>query len=162
MRPGQELAGRYLLQALLGSGGMGEVWRVLDRQLGRQVAVKVLSASLIGAQADSALARFRREGKAAARLNHPRIAAVHDIVAGHGTSPFLVLELLAGPDLAALAGRHPGGLPVGQALEYGAQAAEGLAAAHEAGVVHRDIKPSNLMLDGKGSLKICDFGSVRR
>ncbi|MFB4309566.1 serine/threonine-protein kinase [Actinomadura sp. GTD37] len=160
MRTGQELAGRYRLEQRLGRGGMGEVWRALDLRLDRRVALKVLLVDWTGEQMDQALARFRREGRAAARLNHPRIATVHDTGASDGR-PFLVLELLAGPDLATLLDDHPGGLPIGTVLDHGAKAAEGLAAAHEAGVIHRDVKPSNLMLDGDGTLKICDFGIAR-
>lgn len=160
MKPRQELAGRYRLAERLGHGGMGEVWRAFDLELHRDVAVKVLLTQVSEDQAEEMLARFRREGRAGARLNHPRIAAVHDTGA-HESQPFLVLELLPGPDLATLLDRHPEGLPVEKALEYGAQAAEGLAAAHEAGVVHRDVKPSNLMLTGDGMLKLCDFGIAR-
>jgi hypothetical protein len=160
MRRGEELAGRYRLERLLGRGGMGEVWQALDLRLDRQVAVKVLLVEWSGEQLEKVLARFRREGKAAARLNHPRIATVYDSDTHQGW-PFLVLELLAGPDLAALLDGYPGGLPIGMLLEYGAQAAEGLAAAHAMGVIHRDVKPSNLMLDGHGTLKICDFGIAR-
>ncbi|MCP2336436.1 serine/threonine-protein kinase [Actinomadura rupiterrae] len=151
------MAGRYRLVELLGRGGMGEVWRALDLTLDRSVAVKVL---LGGRSQDEALARFRVEAKAAARLDHPRIALLYDI-AEHGGLPFLVLALLPGPDLAAELDAHQGGLPVERVLEYGAQAAEGLAAAHAAGVIHRDVKPSNLMLDGNGGIKICDFGIAR-
>ncbi|MEU1370640.1 protein kinase [Streptomyces sp. NPDC005803] len=156
------LASRYQLEQPLGRGGMGDVWRALDLELDRRVAVKVLRVNQIGdgETRDTALARFRREGRAAARLNHVHIATVYDRVA-HPDQPFLVLELLAGPDLAGLLKKHPGGLPIGTVLEYGAQAAEGLAAAHKVGVVHRDVKPSNLMLDGSGTVKICDFGIAR-
>lgn len=160
MRPKQELAGQYRLEQRLGCGGMGEVWRATDLKLDRQIAVKIPLINRAGDQADQALARFRREGVAAARLNHPHIAAVYGSP-DHEGWPFLVLELLAGPDLAALLKEHPGGLPIETVLEYGAQAAQGLAAAHAAGVYHRDIKPSNLMLDSNGALKICDFGIAR-
>lgn len=160
MRAGEELVGRYRLVELLGWGAMGEVWRATDPHLERDVAVKTMLANWAGEAQHAAMVRFRREGRAAARLNHPHIAAVHD-VGEHAGQPFLVLELLPGPDLAGLLERHPGGLPVEQALEYGAQAAEGLAAAHEAGIVHRDVKPSNLVLDRHGKVKVCDFGIAR-
>lgn len=160
MRAGEELVGRYRLVELLGWGAMGEVWRATDLHLERDVAVKTMLANWAGEAQHAAMVRFRREGRAAARLNHPHIAAVHD-VGEHAGQPFLVLELLPGPDLAGLLERHPGGLPVEQALEYGAQAAEGLAAAHEAGIVHRDVKPSNLVLDRHGKVKVCDFGIAR-
>ncbi|GAA3946464.1 hypothetical protein GCM10023085_30790 [Actinomadura viridis] len=161
MRPGAELAGRYRLEELLGRGGMGEVWRGFDLSLERPVALKVLLADWSDErEMASAMARFRREGKAAARLSHPSIATVHDV--GHeGGCPFLVLELLTGQDLRRVLARHPRGLPIEQVLDYGAQTAEGLAAAHAAGVVHRDIKPANLMLLPGGRVKICDFGIAR-
>ncbi|HEU5024969.1 MAG TPA: serine/threonine-protein kinase [Spirillospora sp.] len=155
MRAGEELVGRYRLVELLGWGAMGEVWRATDLHLERDVAVKVMLANWAGEALHAAMVRFRREGGAAARLNHPHIAVVHD-VGEHAGQPFLVLELLPGPDLAGLLERHPGGLPVEQALEYGAQAAEGLAAAHEAGIVHRDVKPSDLVLDRHGKVKVCE------
>jgi len=140
---------------------MGEVWQAVDLRLERRVAVKVVLVNRAGEQMDQeALARFRREGKAAARLKSSQIASVYDAGDDQGR-PFLVMELLEGPDLAALLKKHPGGLPIERVLEYGAQAAEGLAAAHEAGVIHRDVKPSNLMLDGNETLKICDFGIAR-
>lgn len=162
MRTGLELAGRYRLERRLGRGGMGEVWQALDLRLDRRVALKVLLGdwASAGEQMDQALARFRREGRSAARLKHPQIATVHD-TGTHDGRPFLVLELLAGPDLATLLDDHPGGLPIGMALDHGAKAAEGLAAAHDAGVIHRDVKPSNLILDGDGVLKVCDFGIAR-
>ncbi|MFB6613255.1 protein kinase [Streptomyces sp. NPDC056367] len=157
---GYELAGRYRLQRRLGHGGMGEVWQALDLTLDRPVAVKTLLADRADDQWHQALARFRREAKAVARLNHPHVAAIHDLVE-HQDPPFLVLELLTGPDLATHLLDHPLGLAVGTALEYGAQAAEGLAAAHAAGVIHRDVKPHNLMIDGSAAVKVCDFGVAR-
>lgn len=156
MNPGEELAGRYRLEVRLGRGGMGEVWRALDQDLVRRVAVKLLLIDWSGRHNDQ-VTRFRIEARAAARLDHPRIAVLHDIAVDQDR-PFLVLALLPGPDLATKMTDHPGGLPIQTALGHGAQAAEGLAAAHAAGVIHRDIKPSNLMLDGTGELRICDFG----
>ncbi|MBN6039996.1 molecular chaperone DnaK [Amycolatopsis sp. 195334CR] len=170
MRAGTELAGRYRLERLLGRGGMGEVWRGVDQTLDRPVAVKLLLANLLGddRQHDEALARFRREGKAAARLNHSNITAVYDWGEHRETRggiemtfPFLVLEFVRGRDLKAVLDDHPGGLPVERVLDYGAQAADALAAAHAAGIVHRDIKPANLMLLDEGTIKICDFGIAR-
>jgi hypothetical protein len=139
---------------------MGEVWRARDLRLDRDVAVKVMLLRATSEATRLALARFGREGKAAARLSHPHIADVHDID-DHEGQPFLVLPLLPGPDLATLLEQHPGGLPVRQALEYCAQAADGLAAAHAAGVIHRDVKPANLILDQQGRVKVCDFGIAR-
>ncbi|MBB6398500.1 serine/threonine protein kinase [Actinomadura coerulea] len=161
MQPGLELAGRYRLETLLGRGGMGEVWRGLDLSLERPVALKVLLPNWRDEnEMVQAMGRFRREGRAAARLSHPAIAAVFDVGEERG-HPFLVLELLTGQDLRKILERQPGGLPIELVLDYGAQVAEGLAAAHAAGVVHRDIKPANLMLLPSGQVKICDFGIAR-
>ncbi|MFI9174590.1 serine/threonine-protein kinase [Streptomyces lincolnensis] len=158
MEPGAELAGRYRLEAQLGSGGMGQVWRGHDLRLGRAVAIKLLRPGLFANE--QALARFQREGKATARLNHPAIAAVYDVSAHQG-KPFLVLELLDGHDLETALARNPQGLAIDQVLDCGAQIAGGLAAAHAAGVVHRDIKPANVMLLPGGQIKIYDFGIAR-
>ncbi|MFE1416011.1 serine/threonine-protein kinase [Streptomyces sp. NPDC058746] len=169
MYRGMELAGRYRLGSRLGHGGMGEVWAASDLRLRRTVAIKmVLTSHLRDDQlAAQVLARFRREGEAAARLNHRNIAVVHDLGEHQETSPdgqvevspFLVMEFLQGRDLATvLCEDHPGGLPLEQVLEYGAQVCDGLAAAHARNIVHRDIKPSNLMLLDDGTVKICDFG----
>jgi serine/threonine protein kinase len=159
MQPGEVFADRFLLVKELGRGSMGVVWRAVDQRLDRVVAVKMLQ--LVGGHATrESVERLRREGKAVARLHHPHVADVYD-VGEHEGSPFLVLELLAGPDLETLLERHPGGLPVEEAAEYAAQAVEGLAAAHAAGVIHRDVKPSNLILDGHGKIRVCDFGVAR-
>ncbi|MFG1812072.1 WD40 repeat domain-containing serine/threonine protein kinase [Streptomyces sp. NPDC049040] len=155
MRAGEQIAGRYRLDRRLGRGGMGEVWQAYDLSLGRHVAVKVL----LEVEAEhEALQRFRREASIGARLQHPGITVVHD-VGQHDGRLFLVMELLEGTDLAHLLARStPGGLPIAEALDLGAQAAEALAAAHAREVVHRDLKPANLFLAADGRLKICDFG----
>ncbi|TDB84974.1 hypothetical protein E1264_22715, partial [Actinomadura sp. KC216] len=148
------------------------VWEGNDQVLRRRVAVKLVRADLRDhpQAAEQVRARFRREGEAAARLNHRNIATVHDFgehrqlgrAGGNQIVPFLVLEFLAGGDLDSLLEDAPGqGLPIDQVLEYAVQACEGLAAVHSAGVVHRDIKPANLMLVADGTLKICDFGIAR-
>ncbi|MFI0349960.1 DNA translocase FtsK [Actinomadura sp. 9N407] len=161
MQRGLELAGRYRMEELLGRGGMGEVWRGFDLHLERPVALKVLLTNWPDVTGmEQAMARFRREGRAAARLLHPAIATVFDVGEDDGHA-FLVLELLNGQDLRKVLSLHPGGLPIEQVLDYGAQVAEGLSAAHAAGVVHRDIKPANLMLLPTGQVKICDFGIAR-
>jgi hypothetical protein len=135
---------------------MGEVWRGFDLRLQRPVAVKVMLGSI--AKDPQVLARFVREGLAAARLDHhPVIATVYD-AGTHEEQPFLVLELVRGQDLTAVLASSPGGLAIDVVLSYGEQIAEGLAAAHASGIVHRDIKPSNLMLLPGGRIKICDFG----
>ncbi len=160
MKTGQRLAGRYEIQDLLGQGGMGEVWRARDLTLDRPVAVKTLSPHLSGDELQESLPRFQREGRAAARLNHPSIATIFD-AGEHDGQLFMVLEFVAGEDLRRVLAGQPAGLPVDQVLDIGAQVAEGLAVAHEAGVVHRDIKPANIMLLSRGRVKVCDFGIAR-
>ncbi|MGX1886782.1 protein kinase domain-containing protein [Streptomyces sp. NPDC055287] len=158
MRVGERLAGRYELEARLGAGGMGEVWRAHDLSLGRRVAVKLLLAKLDGGEAD---ARFRREARIAARLRHPGITVVHD-VGEHEGLLFLVMELLKGADLGAVLAAASGRLlPLGRALDLLTQVAEALAAAHEQTVVHRDLKPANLFVQPGDRVKICDFGIAR-
>ncbi|MET9881138.1 serine/threonine-protein kinase [Actinacidiphila glaucinigra] len=144
------------MDAPIGRGGMGEVWRATDEVLGRAVAVKLLLGD--GSDA-SAAARFRLEAQTAARLGHPHVVAVFDFGAWDGRF-FLVMELVEGDSLAQLleAGHVLGAEHV---AVVAAQAAAGLAAAHQQGIVHRDIKPGNLMLDAAGSLKIGDFGIAR-
>jgi serine/threonine protein kinase/Tol biopolymer transport system component len=157
MQTGLELGGRYALEALLGAGGMGEVWRAVDRELDRPVAVKVLRDRY----ADPRVAqRFQQEARIAARLQHSGIAVVHD-VGSHDGQLFIVMELLRGQDLAAMLQRAPAGLPLATVVSVATQAAEALAAAHAGGVIHRDLKPANLFLLHDGQLKICDFGIAR-
>jgi hypothetical protein len=157
MQAGLTLAGRYALQALLGSGGMGEVWRGVDEQLDRPVAVKVLREPF----ADPELVgRFRREARIAARLQHPGITVVHDVGSDDGRL-FIVMELLHGRDLAAMLAEAPAGLPIDAAVSLSIQAAEALQAAHAGHVIHRDLKPGNLFILNGGQLKICDFGIAR-
>ncbi|MFF3020097.1 WD40 repeat domain-containing serine/threonine protein kinase [Streptomyces sp. NPDC057939] len=157
MRAGEHFSGRYRLDARLGHGGIGEVWRAYDVDLGRPVAVKVL---LEFDAPDELLRRFRREAAIGARLQHPGITVVHDI-GHHENRLFIVMELLEGEDLAHRLARSPGGLPVAEALELALQATEALSAAHARKVVHRDLKPANLFLLTDGRLKICDFGIAR-
>ena len=150
------LGDRYRLSRLIASGGMGEVWQAHDAVLGREVAVKVLSA---GSADPSAVERFRREALAMASLQHPNTVLVLDI-GNHHRWTYIVMELLPGPTLAQLvASRGP--LPDEEVAGLGAQVAAGLEAAHRAGIVHRDIKPGNLMLGASGELKVVDFGVAR-
>lgn len=135
---------------------MGEVWRSLDQHLHRPVAVKVIRDDIENPVAG---ARFRREATIGARLRHPGITVVHDI-GRDADRLFIVMELLEGIDLAALIAGAPDGLPVDEVVALATQVAEGLAAAHEQGVVHRDLKPANLFLH-RGHMKICDFGIAR-
>ncbi|MFJ8163096.1 WD40 repeat domain-containing serine/threonine protein kinase [Streptomyces sp. NPDC096136] len=158
MRTGEELAGRYRLGVRLGQGGVGEVWRAHDLELGRAVAVKVL---LEFDASEELMGRFRREAEIGARLQHPGITVVHD-TGRHGNRLFIVMELLEGQDLAQRLAARPGqGLPLPEVLGLGLQAAEALGAAHAQQVVHRDLKPANLFLLADGRLKICDFGIAR-
>ncbi|MEV4007477.1 serine/threonine-protein kinase [Actinomadura sp. NPDC049753] len=162
MRDGLELAGRYRLEAPLGKGGMGEVWRGVDLRLRRPVAVKILT---LGGDVDGAgVARFRREAEIAATLNHPGITTVFDVdehTDGGLRLLFLVMELMRGRDLASVLRDRPGGLPVAQVMDWAVQILDALAAAHRRGVVHRDIKPANLFLTDTGQVKVCDFGIAR-
>ncbi|WP_180290355.1 serine/threonine-protein kinase [Streptomyces sp. TLI_171] len=152
---GSLVAGRYRLEERLGRGGMGEVWRAHDQQLGRRVAIKFLFPE---PDADgSAAARFHREASITAQLQHDGITQVHD----HGEQDgrhFLIMELLAGRNLGALLRDQPSGLPVRKAVDVLAQAAAALGYAHSRGIVHRDVKPANLMLLPGGRVKVCDFG----
>lgn len=157
---GRRLGNRYELIELLGSGGMGEVWRARDRELGRDVAVKILLAARDdGADREESLARFRREARVAAALDSPHVVAVYD----HGTdggSPYLVMALVEGRTLEQVL-RESGRVAVADALRWMADVCRGLDAAHTADVVHRDIKPANIMVTGEGVAKIVDFGIAR-
>jgi serine/threonine protein kinase/tetratricopeptide (TPR) repeat protein len=148
--------GEYEVKSLLGSGGMGEVYRARDSRLGRDVAIKVLPSLL---SADSRrLWRFEQEAQAAAALNHPNIFAVFQMGTYEG-APYLVSELLEGETLREQIKR--GRLSVRKAIDYGVQIARGLAAAHEKGIVHRDLKPENLFVTKDGRVKILDFGLAK-
>ena len=150
-----EMACRYRFDEMIAAGGFGEVWRGTDVTLGRTVAIKLLRPAC--AQDPATLARFRAEARNAAALCHPHIAAIHDFCEpAPPASPFLVMEYVAGPSLAALLADGPIG--AAPAMRVLAEAALGLAAAHQAGLVHRDIKPGNLLLDRDGRVKITDFG----
>jgi eukaryotic-like serine/threonine-protein kinase len=146
--------GPYELLSLLGSGGMGEVYRARDRRLGREVALKVLPTEL-AANAER-LQRFEREARAASSLNHPNIVVLHDVGKEDGVA-FLVMELVEGETLGERLARGP--LPLAQVLLLGAQIGSALEACHRKGVVHRDLKPGNIMLTPSGA-KLLDFGLV--
>ncbi|HET9795531.1 MAG TPA: protein kinase [Thermoanaerobaculia bacterium] len=146
----------YKIVGLLGQGGMGMVYEAEDADLGRRVAVKVLSASL---QDDlPMLERFKREARAASALNHPGICTVYAIEQQEGR-PFIVMELIKGSTLAEKMGRQP--VPVPQILDYGIQIADALESAHSKGIAHRDLKPANIMINDRGQVKILDFGLAK-
>jgi serine/threonine protein kinase len=148
--------GDYEVQTVLGSGGMGEVYRARDLRLGREVAVKVLP-SLVSSDHDR-LRRFEQEARAAAALNHPNILAVFQMGTYQGT-PYLVSELLEGETLREQIKRGP--LPLRKVIDYAVQTVRGLAVAHEKGIVHRDLKPENLFVTKDGRVKILDFGLAK-
>lgn len=155
MTPGTEL-GRYKIHSLLGKGGMGEVWRARDTTLDRDVAIKLLPDNLAG---DSdRLARFDREAKILASLNHANIATIHGFEEVDGRR-FIVLELIEGRTLAEVLESGP--LPVQQALDFAVQIAEALESAHARGIVHRDLKPANVEVTEEDLVKVLDFGLAR-
>ena len=159
LAPGTRI-GPYDVTGVLGAGGMGEVYRARDTRLSRDVAIKVLPASL--AQDASRLQRFEQEARATSALNHPNILTVHDIGTtdvDHDRAPFIVSELLEGDDLRTRLSDGP--LTPRTAVEYAIQIASGLAAAHERGVVHRDLKPENVFVTRDGRIKILDFGLAK-
>jgi serine/threonine-protein kinase len=149
----RRLAGRYVLETPIGRGGMGEVWRGTDTVLGREVAVKTIDLRRL--PDESGAARFEREAKVTAGLNHPGIVTVHDSGV-EGDTAYLVMELLPGPSLADRIADGP--VPVDEVVEVGQQVAAALDAAHARGLVHRDIKPANIAYAGDGRLRVLDFG----
>ncbi|MFL6276420.1 MAG: serine/threonine-protein kinase, partial [Blastocatellia bacterium] len=156
--PGAVLNERYRLIGLLGRGGMGEVYRADDLKLGQPVALKFLSDHL--SQDKAMLARFHQEVSIARRVTHPNVCRVHDIsevTTATGTLHFISMEYVDGEDLSSLL-RRIGRLPADKAVEMARQLCAGLATAHEEGVLHRDLKPANVMIDGKGRVRITDFG----
>ena len=153
--PGSRL-GTYELVALLGAGGMGEVYRARDTKLKREVAVKVLPEAF--ARDEERMKRFEREAQVLASLNHPNLAAIYGLEEADGVRA-LVLELVEGPTLAERIAVGP--LPPEEAIRIGVQMAQGLEAAHEKAVVHRDLKPANVKLTKDGDVKILDFGLAK-
>ena len=148
--------GHYDVTALSGEGGMGQVYRATDTQLGRDVALKILPDAF--AADPDRLARFQREAQVLASLNHPGIAAIYGIEKGDDTQA-LVLELVEGPTLADRIATGP--IPLDEALPIAKQIAEALEAAHEAGVIHRDLKPANIKVREDGTVKVLDFGLAK-
>src|SRR6476620_1255672 len=148
--------GAYEILTLIGSGGMGEVYRAKDTKLGRHVALKILPPTFT-ADPDR-LARFRREAQVLASMNHPHIAQIYGLDEANGTQ-FLVLELVDGESLDKRIAR--GRIPVDEALGIAKQIAEALEAAHEKGIIHRDLKPANVALTSGGNVKVLDFGLAK-
>jgi len=155
LTPGSRL-GPYEVVALLGAGGMAEVYRAKDTRLGREVALKVVSEAL-GADVPL-LQRFEREARLAGSLNHPNVVALYDVGSQDG-QPYFVTELLSGETLRERLAK--GAVPLDLALDWAAQMAAGLAAAHERGIVHRDLKPENVFINRDGQVKLLDFGIAK-
>jgi len=152
--PGAMLAGRYRIVGLIGRGGMGEVYRADDLTLGQRVALKFLPEEV--GRDPGRLSRFFNEVRSARLVTHPNVCRVHDVglMEGHH---FISMEYVDGEDLATLL-RRIGRLPRDKAVEIARQLCAGLAAAHEQGILHRDLKPANVMIDGRGRVRIADFG----
>src|SRR6202790_1582220 len=153
---GTEL-GTHKILALIGVGGMGEVYKAHDSKLGRDVAIKALPESF--ARDAERLARFRREAQLLASLNHPNIATIYNIEDSNGTT-YLVMELVGGDTLAQRIKRD-GAVPIEEALAIAKQIAEALEAAHEKGIIHRDLKPANVKVTPEGKIKVLDFGLAK-
>jgi serine/threonine protein kinase len=151
MSPGLSVA-HYRITAKLGEGGMGEVWRATDTKLDREVAIKILPDTV--AQDVERLARFEREAKVLASLNHPNIAAIYGV-----EERALVMELVEGPTLEDCIAQRP--MKLDEVLKVAAKIAEGLEYAHEKGIIHRDLKPANVKITPQGTLKILDFGLAK-
>ena len=155
LAPGIRL-GPYEVTAAIGAGGMGEVYRATDTNLGRQVALKILPDAF--ANDPERLARFEREAKTLASLNHPNIAQIYGLETADGIRA-LVMELVEGPTLADRIAQGP--IPVDEALPIAKQIAEALEAAHEQGIIHRDLKPANIKVRPDGTVKVLDFGLAK-
>jgi serine/threonine protein kinase len=154
------LAGRYRLGDAIGRGGMGKVWRAHDEVLHRTVAVKELTAALYVAEADRAIlhARTQKEARAAARITHPGVVTVHDVL-DHDNRPWIVMQYVDGPSLAdAVKAADGHRIDAREAARIGLHVLGALRAAHTAGVLHRDVKPGNVLLASDGRVLLTDFG----
>ena len=161
-RVGVTLSGRYRLQRLIATGGMGQVWEAVDSRLGRRVAIKVLKQEF--SSDPEFLERFRAEARTVAMLNHPGIAAVHDYgetdIDGEGRTAYLVMELINGEPLNSVI-KRTGRLSLRHALDMLEQTGRALQVAHAAGLVHRDVKPGNILITPTGQVKLTDFGIAK-
>lgn len=161
-RVGVTLSGRYRLQRLIATGGMGQVWEAVDSRLGRRVAVKVLKSEY--SSDPEFVERFRAEARTVAMLNHPGIAAVHDYgeteIDGEGRTAYLVMELVNGEPLNSVL-KRTGRLSLRHALDMLEQTGRALQVAHSAGLVHRDVKPGNILITPTGQVKLTDFGIAK-
>jgi serine/threonine protein kinase len=155
LTPGTRL-GSYEIVGPLGAGGMGEVYRARDTKLARDVALKILPEAF--AADPERLARFEREARTLASLNHPHIAHIYGFEQSGPTSA-LVMELVEGEDLAQRIAR--GAIPIDEAVPIARQIAEALEAAHEQGIIHRDLKPANIKVRSDGTVKVLDFGLAK-
>ena len=155
LTPGTTL-GPYEVLAAIGAGGMGEVYKARDTKLDRDVALKILPDAFVNDP--ERLARFQREAKVLASVNHPNIAAIYGLEEA-GDSPALVLEYVEGPTLQDRISQGP--IPLDEALPIARQIAEALEAAHEQGVIHRDLKPANVKVKDDGTVKVLDFGLAK-
>src|SRR5262245_35443007 len=148
--------GSHEITALLGKGGMGEVYRAHDLKLKREVAIKILPEEF--SRDTGRVSRFQREAEVLASLNHPNIGAIHDLEETNGTR-YLVLELVGGETLADRLLRGP--MPLDEAVQVAKQIVDALEAAHERGIVHRDLKPANIKIASDGRVKVLDFGLAK-
>jgi len=155
LAPGTRI-GPYEVISMVGAGGMGEVYRARDTKLARAVAIKILPDSF--ANDPERLARFEREARTLASLNHPNIAQIHGFEESDGIKA-LVMELVEGLTVADRLAQGP--IPLDEALPVAKQIAEALAAAHEQGIIHRDLKPANIKVRPDGTVKVLDFGLAK-
>jgi eukaryotic-like serine/threonine-protein kinase len=155
---GETVAGRYFIESMLGSGGMGSVLRALDRQTNLHVAIKVMHRELL--LMEDAARRFDLEARATATLKSPHAVRIYDVDSLPSGAPFMVMELLEGIDLGTMI-RTRGPLPVDRVIHYLLQATEAIAEAHSYGIIHRDLKPRNLFLTKDSIIKVLDFGLAK-